>query len=97
MTRDPLPPDEIARALEDLPGWTYADGRLHRTVTCPTFRAAIALVDAAADVAEELDHHPDIEVRYRDVTFACWTHTAGGVTAYDVALARRVEALVTLG
>jgi 4a-hydroxytetrahydrobiopterin dehydratase len=97
VTRDPLTPDEVDAALRDLPGWTGDAAALRRTVTCPTFRDAVALVDAVADAAEELDHHPDIDLRYRDVTFALSTHTAGGVTAYDVELARRIGALVTLG
>ncbi len=89
MTRDPLNDDEIAAALAALPGWTYADGRLLRTVTHPSFADAIAYVDRVAAVAEDLDHHPDIDIRYRDVTLACWTHTTGGVTTADVELARR--------
>ena len=89
MARTPLTDGEIAAALADLPGWTYEDGRLRRTVTHDSFRDAIAYVVRVADVAEELDHHPDIDVRYRDVTLACWTHTTGGVTEMDVRLARR--------
>lgn len=86
--------DEVDDALATLPGWTYDGAALRLTVTLPTFRDAVAYVAAVAEVAEELDHHPDIDVRYRDVTLACWTHTTGGVTDKDVALARR---LATLG
>ena len=93
MARDPLTDLEIAAALDELPGWAYAANRLVRTVTAPSFRGAIALVNAVADVAEDLDHHPDIDVRYRDVTFTCWTHTSGGVTTSDLDLARRIEEL----
>ncbi|HEU0129869.1 MAG TPA: 4a-hydroxytetrahydrobiopterin dehydratase [Mycobacteriales bacterium] len=91
MTRDPLTDAEVAAA--GLDGWAHEDGRLRRTVTAASFPEAIALVNTVAAVAEELDHHPDMDVRYRDVTFACWTHTAGGVTEYDVALARRIDEL----
>jgi 4a-hydroxytetrahydrobiopterin dehydratase len=93
MARDPLTDAQIAAALDDLPMWTYADNRLRRTVSASTFRAAIGLVNAVADLAEELDHHPDIDVRYRDVTFTCWTHTTGGVTSSDIELARGIEGL----
>jgi 4a-hydroxytetrahydrobiopterin dehydratase len=89
MSREPLTDEEIAAALAALPGWTYAGNRLTRTVTHDSFAEAIAYVDRVAAVAEELDHHPDIDVRYRDVTLACWTHTTGGVTTADVELARR--------
>jgi len=96
VTRDPLTPDEIECALRELDGWTGDATALRRTVTCATFRDAIKVVNAVADVAEEADHHPDIDVRYLDVTFACSTHVAGAVTAYDVDLARRIDAAVTL-
>jgi 4a-hydroxytetrahydrobiopterin dehydratase len=93
MTREPLTAEEVAAALRDLDEWTGDQRGIARTVTCASFRAAIDLVNAVAAVAEELDHHPDMDVRYRDVTFAVTTHSAGGVTAYDLALARRIDGL----
>lgn len=95
MTRDPLTPDAIEAALRELDGWTGDTAAIRRTVTCPAFMDAIRLVAQVADVAERLDHHPDIDIRYRDVTFACSTHSAGGVTEYDVELARHIDTLVT--
>lgn len=95
MTRDPLTPDEIECSLRDLDGWTGDEHALRRTVTCPSFMDAVRLVGQVAGLAEELDHHPDIDIRFREVTFGCSTHTANGVTAYDVELARRIDALVT--
>jgi 4a-hydroxytetrahydrobiopterin dehydratase len=89
MTRDPLTDDDVAAALTTLDGWRYEDRRLTRTTTYDSFADAIAYVDRVAAIAEELDHHPDIDVRYRDVTLTCWTHTTGGVTTADVELARR--------
>ena len=96
MTRDPLSAADLAAALNDLSGWSGDTTVIRRTVTCATFMDAVRLVVAVAEIAEELDHHPDMDVRYRDVTFACSTHTAGGVTAYDTTLARRIDAAVTL-
>lgn len=93
MTRDLLTADEVAAALRDLPAWTGDPKALRRTVTCPSFGDAVRLVDEVANVAEELDHHPDIDLRYRDVTFVTSTHSAGGVTAYDVELAKRIDGL----
>lgn len=92
MTREPLDGTAIDQALETLPGWSRDGARIRRTVTCDSFPAAIGLVNDVAAIAEELDHHPDIDVRYRDVTLTCWTHTSGGVTTSDIELARRVEA-----
>jgi 4a-hydroxytetrahydrobiopterin dehydratase len=89
MTRDPLTDDDVAAALTRLDGWRYEDRRLTRTTTYDSFADAIAYVNRVAAIADELDHHPDIDVRYRDVTLTCWTHTTGGVTTADVELARR--------
>lgn len=96
MTRDLLTAAAVADALRDLPAWTGDATGIERTATCPSFRAAIALVNAVADTAEDLDHHPDIHIRYDTVSFRSSTHSAGGVTAYDVALAKRIDAAVTL-
>jgi 4a-hydroxytetrahydrobiopterin dehydratase len=51
------------------------------------------VVHALADAAEEADHHPDIDIRWRDVTFTLSTHSAGGVTDKDVTMAHRIDAL----
>ena len=60
----------------------------------PSFMGAIAVVDRVAEVAEAMDHHPDIDIRWRTLTFACATHSAGGVTAKDIELARRIDEIV---
>ncbi|GAB3858989.1 hypothetical protein GCM10029963_59570 [Micromonospora andamanensis] len=59
-----------------------------------SFPDAIAVVDRVAATAEELDHHPDIDIRWRTVTFRCVTHSAGGVTERDLRLARRIDEIV---
>jgi 4a-hydroxytetrahydrobiopterin dehydratase len=51
-------------------------------------------VDHVALVAEELDHHPDMDIRWREVTFRCTTHSAGGVTGKDIELIERINELV---
>ena len=91
---DPLTDDEVAAALGGLAGWTREADAIRRTVVCPDFRAAIALVNAVADAAEAANHHPDIEVRrYRRVTFTLSTHAAGAITARDVELAAEIDRL----
>ena len=97
MTREPLTDDEIEDAVTDLPAWLYDGTGLRRMVTCDSFLSGIRLVTLVAELAEELDHHPDIDIRYRDVTFTCWTHTTGGVTDSDLDLARRIERIVEGG
>jgi 4a-hydroxytetrahydrobiopterin dehydratase len=51
-------------------------------------------VDRVAKVAEEMDHHPDIDIRWRTLTFRCSTHSAGGVTTRDIALANRIDRIL---
>jgi 4a-hydroxytetrahydrobiopterin dehydratase len=82
---------EITAALGDLPGWQREENALVRTAELPSFPAAIAVVDRVAATAEERDHHPDIDIRWRKVTFRCSTHSAGGITELDVALAATIS------
>jgi 4a-hydroxytetrahydrobiopterin dehydratase len=77
-----------------LPRWTVADGSLRRTVEAPDFPSAIAWVVAIADAAEELDHHPDIDIRWRRLHLLLTTHDSGGITERDVDLAMRIDAIV---
>ena len=60
-------------------------------MTFPDFRAAIRGVDEIALVAEEMDHHPDIDIRWRTLHLTLTTHSAGGVTQLDVELAHRID------
>ena len=86
--------DVIDRFCADHPDWHVVEGVLVRATTAATFPAAIALVDAVAQTAEEMDHHPDIDIRWRTVTFRLSTHSAGGLTPLDLDLARRIDGLV---
>lgn len=81
---------EVVEQLTDLPGWAHTGGRLHARYEAPDVALAVALVAAAFDVAEEMDHHPDVDVRYTRVRFALGTHSVGGVTQLDVELAHRL-------
>jgi len=95
--RDPLTPDELVEALVDLPRWSGDVTGLRRTVELPTFRDAVAAIVAIGDVAEELDHHPDIDLRWRTLHLAVVTHSAGSVTPMDLRLAARIDALLPGG
>jgi 4a-hydroxytetrahydrobiopterin dehydratase len=81
----------VARALDDLPGWERDGDALVRTAQLPSFPAAIGVVDRVAEIAEERNHHPDIDIRWRTLTFRCSTHSAGGITELDVALAASIS------
>src|SRR5215213_9015082 len=98
MPRPPrLSPDELSAALHGLPLWSGDGDGLRRTVELPTFRDAVAAIVAIADVAEELDHHPDIDLRWRTLHLAVVTHSAGSVTPMDLRLAARIDALLPGG
>jgi 4a-hydroxytetrahydrobiopterin dehydratase len=90
----PLSPDDVAAALRELPRWSGDADGLRRTVELPSFRDAVAAIGAIADVAEEMDHHPDIDLRWRTLHLTLVSHSAGGVTGLDVELARRIDALL---
>lgn len=91
---DVLTAEAVRDQLKGLPGWSGDPAGITRTVELASFRGAIAVVDRVAAVAEELDHHPDIDIRWRTVTFRCVTHSARGVTHHDLGLARRIDAIV---
>ena len=92
-----LDPDALAQALRDLPGWELDEGagepRLTRSLRFPDFAAALAFTDRVGALAEQHDHHPALLTEWGRVTVSWWTHTAGGVTSADVAMARRTSEL----
>jgi 4a-hydroxytetrahydrobiopterin dehydratase len=89
-----LDESEITKRLGDLPEWRLEGREIRRTVTARDFPTAIRIVDAVAERAEELNHHPDIDIRWRDLTFALTTHSAGGLTEADFTLAADIDAIV---
>ncbi|HVA85878.1 MAG TPA: 4a-hydroxytetrahydrobiopterin dehydratase [Candidatus Saccharimonadales bacterium] len=90
--RDLLDEAAIESRLREL-HWERTGDELVKTVELPTFPAAIAWVGEVAEVAEAMDHHPDIDIRWRTVTLRVSTHSAGGLTEIDFELARKVDAL----
>jgi len=91
---DLLDAESVRSAVSVLDGWEGSPQAISRTVGLSTFPAAIKVVDRVAEVAEEMDHHPDIDIRWRTLTFRCVTHSAGGVTTRDIALANRIDRIV---
>lgn len=86
-----LHPAEVDRQLADLPGWSSDGTSLHRSIDFPSFPEAIAAVATLAIDAEEMNHHPDIDIRWRTVILTLSTHSAGGITQLDIELAHRIE------
>ena len=89
-----LSQDQVDEALRgDLSGWTREGDAITRSVQASAFTEGIALVQRVAEAAEEMNHHPDIDIRWTTVTFTLSTHSEGGITENDLALARKIDAL----
>ncbi|WP_370109496.1 4a-hydroxytetrahydrobiopterin dehydratase [Streptacidiphilus sp. MAP12-33] len=92
--RDLLSDEQITTGLLALPEWRREEGSIRRTVQAKDFPAAIRVVDAVAVQAEAMDHHPDIDIRWRTLHFTLSTHSSGGITALDLRLASLIDAAV---
>jgi len=90
---DLLSDEEITAALAGLPGWARSGDSITTTVELADFRAAILYTGAVAYLAEAANHHPDILIQWNKVTLTLSTHSAGGLTGADMALADRINAL----
>jgi 4a-hydroxytetrahydrobiopterin dehydratase len=91
---DTLNPEQIKAALADLGDWGFDGEALTRTFRFADFVHSVGFVEHLAEVAEERQHHPDIDIRYNKVTLRLSTHSAGGVTMRDVELAEAIGHLV---
>ncbi|MEO5988181.1 MAG: 4a-hydroxytetrahydrobiopterin dehydratase [Candidatus Eisenbacteria bacterium] len=86
---------ELQSALEGLPDWNLAGGKLLRVYQFRDFVEAFAFMTAAALRVQEMDHHPEWSNVYGTVRVELVTHDSGGVTARDVELAGRLEAIAS--
>jgi 4a-hydroxytetrahydrobiopterin dehydratase len=89
-----LSDDELGKALGTLPNWSRNEGALVRTVELASFPQAIQVVNRVAEIAESDNHHPDIDIRWRTLTFRCTTHSENGITALDVSLAEEIDGVI---
>jgi 4a-hydroxytetrahydrobiopterin dehydratase len=89
-----LTDEQVDAALPDLPGWKRADGALRRSIKFSAFLDGIDAVRRVGEHAEAKDHHPDIDIRWRTVTFALVTHSEDGITEKDVEMARDINGIV---
>lgn len=88
-----LSDDEIQARLRSLPGWERHGDGITKEYELSTFPAAIAFVNRVAERAEAADHHPDLDIRWRRVRATLSTHSEGGITERDLALAAELEQL----
>jgi len=88
-----LPEELIEIELKTIPSWTREGGAITTVVERADFRDAIFFIGAVAYLAEKANHHPDIAIAWNKVTLTLSTHSAGGLTANDFALARQISSL----
>ena len=84
----------VADALKSVPAWKKKGGEISRTCQFKDFAGALKFVNAVARAAQKADHHPDIDIRWNQVTLTLSTHSAGGLTEKDFALAKVCDGLV---
>lgn len=90
---DKLSAKDVERRLQELPGWSLADGKLAREFKFPDFARAFGFMASAAIEADKLDHHPEWSNVYNKVTVQLVTHEAKGITDLDFRLAQKMNEL----
>jgi 4a-hydroxytetrahydrobiopterin dehydratase len=91
---DLLKAQDIKEWLKKLPEWELDKKHIERTFEFDDFTQAIEFVNGVAEIADEEDHHPDIDVRYNKVRVALSTHSEGGLTELDFEVAEKIGTLV---
>ena len=86
-----LSDERVQEGLAHLAGWERAGDEIVKEFRFEGFGAAVAFVVAVAFRAEKADHHPDLDVRYNRVRVALSTHSEGGLTEKDLALAGEID------
>jgi len=86
-----LTDSEIKSRLKELDGWKHERKFITKTFEFDHFMEAIAFVNEVAEAAEREEHHPDMNIRYTTVKLSIQTHSEGGVTEWDVDLARAID------
>jgi 4a-hydroxytetrahydrobiopterin dehydratase len=84
---------EINEALGTLDGWARAGDAIERELELKDFVGSVEFVNLLVPVAEEMNHHPDLEISWNKVKVTISTHSEGGLTRNDFELARRIDAL----
>ena len=87
-----LSDDEIERRLADAADWTREGDALSRQFKFDDFKGSVDFVNRITPAAEEMNHHPDLEISWNTVTVSLSTHSEGGITESDFELAGRIDA-----
>jgi 4a-hydroxytetrahydrobiopterin dehydratase len=89
-----LDPADVENRLAALPGWSHDGEMIVKSFTFLDFTEALAFVNRIAPKAEEMNHHPDVEIHWNEVTLSLWTHASGGLTHKDFDLASAIEEMI---
>lgn len=84
---------EIEQKLAGLSGWERSGDAIAKSFKCDDFVGSVRFVSGLVEPAEEMGHHPDVEVSWDTVTVKISTHSEGGLTAADFELAEKIDAL----
>ncbi|MBL7012970.1 MAG: 4a-hydroxytetrahydrobiopterin dehydratase [Candidatus Marinimicrobia bacterium] len=87
---------EVKSALNELNGWVYSNGKLSKELTFDSYMEGIKFVNSLAQKAEEVNHHPDLEVGWCRVKVSYTSHDQGGVTPECISMAKLVEKLLLI-
>lgn len=90
---DLLDDAEVSAALKKMPDWEVEGKSIERTVEFEEFMEAIDFVNLVAEVAEDSQHHPEIDIRFSQVVLRLRTEDAGGITELDIEMAHRIDNL----
>ena len=93
MERRKLSEIEVKTALANLNGWEFDDDKIVKKFKFDNFAAALAFVNSVGDIAEAVDHHPDIKFGWGYAEIESTTHDRGGVTDFDIELARETDSI----
>ena len=93
MTHTLLIEEQIQQRIKELKGWTRSGKEIKKSTKLKDFVEAMGFVTSVAILAEKMDHHPDIDIRWNTVHLTLSTHSAGGLTDYDFNLAKQIDEL----
>lgn len=86
-----LSTEEVQKWIADHSGWKRKDDTITKEYVLGSFRDSIVFMNRIASIADDLNHHPDIDIRYNKVRLTMTTHDAGGLTKKDLTLAQRID------
>lgn len=88
-----LEKDEIQESLSEIPGWAVLGKGIAKVYAFENYLAGVEFAKKCGELAEEMNHHPDLLIRWKKVRVSITTHSAGGLTGLDFDYAKKVESL----